>query len=252
MNVIEKIFEEGVFVIHALKGYEFHEKRINTLFQKNNMNFEFVTDGDPKFIDNKVLSKYFVEDIERLPIGIISCTLNHIHAYEKMVENKIKYAIIFENDPFFLGNFKKQLLKYSDEIERLEKGFIISLENSTLRFPSYWQTKKNKNIYRADIGRMAGAYLIDLKGAKDILKNIEEIKCKTVIDWWHNSLIENNIVKMHWAHPPIVEQGSHNGYMNSTISSKPSNLMRRIKWRINKYTKYYLFRLINQKHIIKS
>ncbi len=252
MNIIDKIFKEGVFVIHALKGYEYHEERINKLFGENNISFEFVTDGDPKFIDKNVLNKYFRNDIERLPIGIISCTLNHIHAYERMVEKNIPYALVFENDPFFLGDIKKQLSSYSDEIENIEKGFIISLENSTLRFPSYWQTKKGKNIYKANAGRMAGAYLIDLQGAKNILNNLADVKCHTVIDWWHNSLIENNVVDMHWVHPPITEQGSHNGQMSSTISSKPDNLLRKIKWKLNRFAKYYLFRLLNQKHIIEE
>jgi len=131
----------------------------------------------------------------------------------------------------------------------LPKGFIISLENSTLKFPSYWKTKKGKFLYQAKSGRMAGAYIIDLEGAKKILNDLKTNKCGTVIDWWHNTLIERGIIKMYWAHPPLVEQGSHNGFLNSTISTKPNTAIRRISWLVQKYYKYFLRRIFKEKNV---
>jgi glycosyl transferase, family 25 len=251
--MIEELLKDGIFVIHALKGYEYHEKRLIELFNRNKLNFEFVTDGDPSLINNEIIKRYFVDDIEsELSIGVLSCTLNHIFAYERMVSRNIKYAIIFENDPFFLGNFIKKLKRVLFEIENLQKGFIISLENSTLKFPSYWETKRGKYLYQAKFGRMAGAYLIDLEGATRILKDLKIHKCHIVIDWWHNSLIDRGIIKMFWAHPPLVEQGSHNGYLNSTISSKPKSSFRRMSWLIQKFYKAYFKRLFFEKGVLKT
>ena len=48
---------DGIYVIHALKGYELHEKRVTDLFREHNLNFEFVTDGDPKFFNEDILRK---------------------------------------------------------------------------------------------------------------------------------------------------------------------------------------------------
>ncbi len=249
--MIDELIIEEAFVVHALKGYELHEKRIIELFEKNKLHFEFVTDGDPTFFNKEIIEKYFVKDIEKiLSKGVLSCTLNHIYAYERIVSRNIKYAVVFENDPFFLGNFTEKIKRASKEIESLPKGNIISLENSTLKFPSYWATKRGKFLYRAKAGRMAGAYLIDLEGATNILKDLEHNKCHTVIDWWHNTLIERGVIKMYWAHPPLVEQGSHNGCMNSTISSKPSNLIRRINWLLQKCYKLYFKRLFREKRIL--
>lgn len=242
----------SIYVIHALKGYEYQGARVTELFGSNNLKFEFVTDGDPIHFTKPLLDKYFVTNIESiLSKGVLSCTLNHILAYEKMVAEGVEYGIVFENDPFFLGNFVEQFSKMDQEIEQLQKGFMISLENSTLRFPSYWQVRKGKFLYRADEGRMAGAYLLDLKAAKDILSDLKNTKCDYVIDWWFNSLIKRNVVKMYWAHPPLVEQGSHNGHLSSTISSKPSNISRKIKWTIQKTFKTCFRRLINDKRIIE-
>jgi glycosyl transferase family 25 len=251
--IIDELKRTGIFVVHALKGYEYHEKRIIELFGKNDLKFEFVTGGDPIHFKKEIIEKYFIADIDSaLSEGVLSCTLNHILAYEKMVKNNNKFAIVFENDPFFLGNFKKKLVRMFDEITKLEKGFIISLENSTLRFPSYWQTKKNSFLYRAKAGRMAGAYLIDLEGATKILNDLKHNKCHIVIDWWHNSLIDRGVIKMYWAHPALVEQGSHNGRLNSTISSKPSNMSRRMKWLAQKYYKLYIRRLFKEKCVITT
>ncbi len=154
--MVKELIKDGIFVIHALQGYEYHEQRIIDLFKKNNLCFEFVTDGDPIHFKKEILKKYFTPDIEtKLSKGVISCTLNHIYAYEKIVQRQIKYAVVFENDPFFLGDFVSNLKRISDEIENLEKGFIISLENTTLRFPSFWVTQKGRFLYPAKVGRMA-------------------------------------------------------------------------------------------------
>lgn len=245
------LFKNGIFVIHALQGYEFHEKRIIQLFKKNNLSFQFVTEGDPSLFTQEIIDTYFTENIHTiLSKGTLSCTLNHIYAYEKIVQNQIQYAIIFENDPYFLGNFTQDITSYFAEIEKLPKGFILSLENGTLRFPSYWQSKKNQHLYEAKSGRNAGAYLIDLEGAKKILEDLKTNKCHTVIDWWHNSLIERGVLKMYWAHPALVEQGSHNGMLHSTISTKPSNLKRRISWNIQKFYKSYIKRFFDEKNIV--
>ncbi len=97
---------------------------------------------------------------------------------------------------------------------------------------------------------MAGAYIIDLKGAEQILNDLEQNKCHIAIDWWHNSMIKRGVVKMYWAHPAFVEQGSHNGHLSATISSKPGNTKRKISWFLQKNYKLYFRRLFAEKRII--
>jgi glycosyl transferase family 25 len=120
------LFKEGIFIIHALKGYDFHEERIKKVFSDMNLGFEFVTDGDPSLFTKNIIEKYFVKNIDQiLSKGILSCTLNHIFAYEKIVSRKLEYTVIFENDPYFLGNFKKKIEMLIPEIIKLPKGYII-------------------------------------------------------------------------------------------------------------------------------
>jgi len=249
--MINTLTKEGIFVIHALSGYEYHEKRVIELFKSHNLHFEFVTDGDPSLFNKDICAKYFTADIaSKLTKGVLSCTLNHIYAYERIVSRKIEYAVIFENDPFLVKNFTQKLKRYFSEIENLQPGFIISLENTTLKFPSFWQTKRGKLLYPAQSGRMAGAYLIDLAGATKILDDLNQHKCHTVIDWYHNSLIKRGVLRMYWAHPPLAEQGSHNGRMHAGISSKPGTAMRRISWVLQKYFKLSFRRLFRERRVL--
>nr|WP_294894720.1 glycosyltransferase family 25 protein [uncultured Pedobacter sp.] len=240
MQVLDKI--DGIYIVHAKKGYEIHEERLNKIFDDFQLDIEFVTDGDPTLFSEELLAKYFCSDIQsKLSPGVLSCTLNHIFCYERIVKNKNRYAIVFENDPFFIGDFKVEVQKIVREATMLKEGFIISLENTILEFPSYKSIEKDKLLYAADHGRCAGAYIIDFKAAEDILNDLKSNKCCQVIDWWHNTLINNKVVKMYWAHPPIVEQGSHNGMMSSTISSKNKNQIRRLRWLLQKFYKSKIY-----------
>jgi len=234
---------DAIYIVHAKSGYEVHEQRINDIFGKLHLDYEFVSDGDISNFNPGLLQKYFCNEIDSvLSKGVLSCTLNHIICYEKIVKNQNRYALVFENDPFFLGDFLKKIKLIANEANSLEPGFIISLENTTLKFPDFRKVKKGKYLYEASYGRAAGAYLIDLKGAKDILENVKTNKCCQVIDWWHNTLIDNKVIRMYWAHPAFVEQGSHNGLMSSTISSKNKSYGRRFRWNAQKFYKMYIYR----------
>lgn len=248
--MIDNLLGHSVFIVHALKEYEYHQQRIINLFSELNISHEFITEGDPSNFSTELLNTYFALDVlDYMSKGIISCTLNHFYAFERIVERSLPFGLIFENDPFFLGNFREDLKAISSEIMALPPGFILSLENSTLRFPSFRQAKKGKHIYKAKTGRMAGAYIIDLQGAKNILEEIKKTRCATVIDWYHNVLIEKGVIDMYWAHPALVEQGSHNGHLNSTISSKPSSMKRKIQWLAQKYFNLSIGRLFDEKNI---
>ena len=241
---------DGIYVVHAKNGYETHEKRIIDLFAANKLDFEFVTDGDPSVTTNDQLNGYFTDGmLKGWSAGVVSCTLNHLNAYERMVKNNNRYALVFENDPFFLGDFNKNLRRLSDEMHNLERGFIISIENTSLRNPSYWATRRGKYLYRATHGRCAGAYIIDLEGAKNILNDVKTNKCPIVIDWYHNFLIRDRVIKMYWAYPTFVEQGSHNGQLCSTISSKEKSNKRQILWFLQKNVKPFFKRFFNDKYI---
>lgn len=230
-----------IYVVHAPVGYEQQEKRLQSILKdKYGFDYEFL-ERDP----DELIPEYFIANIrEELSQGTIMCTLNHIMFYKRMVQNNDKYALILEDDPFFNKNFPQKLKQVVSEASRLPIGFFISLENSTLKFPSRKIIRKNKSIYEADRGRCAGAYLLDLKAAENIINWLKYQKCDKTIDHWHNDLIAANVFKMYWAHPPFVEQGSLNGKMNFAKSTKDKGIKRRISWLFQKCYKSYVLHFL--------
>nr|WP_321450061.1 glycosyltransferase family 25 protein [uncultured Carboxylicivirga sp.] len=253
MEIRNSILDDcKVFVVHAPSGYEYQGNRVIRLFEKHKINFEFVHETNGDHLE-ELIDKYCDRDaMKKYQKGGIACTVSHILALEKLLETEKKYALIFEDDPCFLGDFRVKLARFTTEIKNLDKGFLISLENTNLKFPSFFQIVKQKHLYQAKMGRMACAYLIDRQGAKNALQDLKSNKCTLVVDWWHNTLVANKVIKLYWLHPALVEQGSLNGKMSSTISSKPNNVKRRIAWLLQKTYKMSIRRLFKQDLIIND
>tara|TARA_B100001778_G_C18571011_1_gene622593 strand:- start:511 stop:1263 length:753 start_codon:yes stop_codon:yes gene_type:complete len=240
------------YVVHAKSGYEYHGERVVKLFKEENIPFEFVTDGTPESLTPEIKAKYFRDVFaEKTRAGSLSCSLNHIYAMERFLESNEKYGLFFEDDPCFLGSFEEGMKRLFPHIEKLNSSFIISLENTSLTFPSYWQAKKGKFLYEAKRGRMAGCYLMDRSGVEKTMEFVYKHKCGHLPDWLHNELIEKGILKMYWAQPPLIEQGSHNGILSSSISTKAKSKTRMLKWAVRKFVKMNISRLFNQKRIIE-
>ncbi len=234
----------NIYVVHGPTGYEVREKILRKLFDDNGLGYQFVTESLNEEENEALIRRYFAPDIKTiLRKGALLCTLVHFLIYERFVKSADKYAIIFENDVCFLGSFPEEMQKVMDEADHLEEGFIVSLENSTLRFPSWRETKKGKYLYEADRGRCVGAYMIDKKAAHIMLDHLKNNKCRIVIDWWQNQLLDQKILKMYWAHPPLTEQGSFNGKLPSSISVRTGGNFRSLKWSVQKFYKRYVIRL---------
>ncbi len=235
---------DHIYIIHALNGYESHEKRLKEILPKTKIPFTFITDGDPSVWKEEDIQNNFHPQIKnKLKTGILSCTLNHMFAYKTMLEKNQEYVVVFENDPFFLDGvegFRPKVETLLKEADSLDGAIVISLENTTLRFPSKKVRMKGKFLYAADKGRAAGAYIINKKAAFNMINDLEINKCNDVIDWWHNDMIDRGVIQMYWAHPALTEQGSHNGKLHAGISSKKANFFRQIRWQIQKAYKVFL------------
>jgi len=251
--MLKELGIDKVYVVHALNGYEFHEKHMKNVLSENNIEFEFVSDGDPSFFDKIGLENYFKQEfIDNTAKGSISLTLNHIFCLRKIVESNARNAIIFEDDIFLHPQFHKRLKNVMLEAKGLNPSFFLSLENTTLKFPSYWQKKKGKCLYHAKKGRCTGAYIVDNACAKAILKDLEKEKCDLICDIWYDKLSAKGVFKIYWAFPTLAEQGSHNGLLSSIISMNRKSLGRRINWLFQKSYKLCVRRFFNHKYIIEN
>ncbi|MDR0940608.1 MAG: glycosyltransferase family 25 protein [Bacteroidales bacterium] len=237
---------DAIYVVHGRTGYEEQEKHIHYwLKEQFKLPFEFVSEGDAALWSEKDLEQYFGPAIfSKLSKGQISCALNHFLCYEKMLQNNNSYALILEDDAFFCNNFVEKFNHIDQEMKSLEPSFMISLENTTLRFIPIRRVRKGKYVYEAKDGRCTGAYVIDKEAAKQMLTEAKANKCVIPIDWWHNEVSKKNLMRHYWAQPTLVEQGSHNGKMNSTLSQRHKTALIRLRWILKKWYKMYILRLL--------
>ncbi len=241
-----------VRVVHPRKGYELQEQHINALMHEHHIPFEFQLKGDQEELTPEILQHYFVPNINYSK-GSLSCTLKHLQIYEAFIESPKSYLLVFENDIFLHKDFTNALKRIIHEIKtRGLSKFLVSLENSCMRFPSYWQTKHKQLLYKAKDGRAAGAYLIDKEAAVAMIQYLHNSKCATNIDWWHNQIAKQKLISIYWAHPTIAEQGSHNGRLSGEISSHKHSWKRQFIWQTHKFFRTYIKRLINESRILPS
>lgn len=204
----------------------------------------FIHDGDLETITKEIMEKYFGGELGTLHPGV-SCAYKHLLAYTELIHSKgSEYALILEDDIFLYKNFCFKLKKIIDEIEQRKlQNFIISLEDSHLKYVKGSERKKDKLLYKKLRVRMTGAYLIDKQSARKMLKEVEDNKCNLPIDWFQNHCSDKQLLDVYWAHPTIAVQGSLNGKMNSLIDHKSSSTYKKLKFKISRLYKMFLYRI---------
>ena len=87
-------------------------------------------------------------------------------SYQKILAARNKHALVFENDPFFLGDFVKMIEAVAKEADTLPPGFIISLENTT---PGFSLAKDRRRV-PGHSSKMCGSLPDRLESCRKYLK----------------------------------------------------------------------------------
>ena len=82
--------------------------------------------------------------------------------------------------------------------------------------------------------------MVNNAAAKLFLEDATTNKVNDIIDWWHNQLIDKGLLKIYWCFPTIVEQGSHNGLIDSALDDKKKGVYFKTKFRIEKFYKKHI------------
>jgi GR25 family glycosyltransferase involved in LPS biosynthesis len=232
----------NTFIIHVSTAIE-RERHMLQQISGRNLSYQFILDGDKDQLNEKILEKYFSGNMRQISNGT-SCAYKHILAYENMIENNIEQALVLEDDIELDVHFEDFLGKIYDEIDRNNiSNYLISLEDSNLKYVKGSERKHDQILYPKKMGRMAGAYLIDLKAAMNMVHEINQHKCSLPIDWFHNLCSEKKILNIWWAHPAIACQGSLSGSIKSLIDDKPANYFRRLSFKLQKFYKKIIYSL---------
>jgi len=201
------------FVIHYDKLVNRKENILRQLYE-NNMEFEFIQ-SKPKdtltYEDKKKFS--IITDSE------ISLFLHHIICFQKLVEDtENDFCLVFEDDALFNSNFNSILQTYIPQLP--EDWDMLYLGNGcNLHISDDIVNNSSTNIFTRYSSRCTDSYLISKKCAKILLDdfNDENFSTKYPIDYHFNEMIKKYQLKIFWAEPTIVYQGSQNGIFDGSI-----------------------------------
>jgi GR25 family glycosyltransferase involved in LPS biosynthesis len=219
-NYIEKIF-----VLHYSKLVD-RKKHIIDQFKKQNITeYEFIEKYDKNEITNEE-SSLFVPNYSK---STMSLHLKHNYVYN-LIANNYSNALIFEDDIILSDNFKEILNKYMSQLPK-DYDMLFIGNGSNLHIQTH-NLIPNKNIYEKGLGatswggdgasKCSDSYIISNKCAQTLCNYINNLKYKInlPIDWWLNEAARDNNLKVYWAEPTIVTQGSESGlFQTSHVST---------------------------------
>lgn len=231
------------YIIHVQSALD-REKHMESQLKGRDLEYEFVLDGDLPDLNLKLLSRFFEGDLLENPSGATSCAYKHLRAYEKMIVEKIPIALILEDDIHLEEKFSVICKKILQEIKtRNLSRFLVSIEDSYVRYVKGSERKKGQFLYSKEKGRMAGAYIVDLEFAKSIIDFTLRQKCIYPIDHFHNYCCKKGLINIFWSHPTVAFQGSLSGEFSSLIDHKSVGFFRSISFNFQRYYKRFLYLL---------
>lgn len=202
----QHIIEE--FKKHGITDYEFIEK-----FDKDT-----ITDDEcPEF------SQAYVTDRR----SELSLHLKHLYLYRMMVRENYEEVLVFEDDVVLSNGFVAKLEEYMKQMPR-DYDMLFIGDGCNLHIPRN-QLIPNQYIYEKCLhetvwggngaAKCTDSYIIHQRCAKklcDYVSNLSQ-KINLPVDWWLNEAARDLILKIYWAEPTIVTQGSQCGMFQRTI-----------------------------------
>ncbi len=249
----------SIFIINLKKDVN-KKLHMQKLCDKYSLDYTFIEAIYGKELPRDIVSKIYnqekaVKEIGReLTLGELGCALSHMKIYEKMVNENIENAIIFEDDI----SFDATILEAISSIKNFPTDWECVLlcyyrmafykKNYCINFRNRLQVGKRLKIVRfTALMHSTAAYVINQKGAKKLLSSMKEGIYKPVDHYTG----DDQHVNLYGLYPKVVTIDSELGY-NSTIALERNKLntvsedngLRKTLKRIGLFT---FFKKINQK-----
>lgn len=196
------------FKKHGITDYEFIEK-----FDK-----DAITDEEcPEF------SRSYITDRR----SELSLHLKHLYLYRLMVRENYEEVLVFEDDVILSNGFIAILAEYMKQLPS-DYDMLFIGNGCNLHIPRN-QLIPNQYIYEKCLhetewggngaAKCTDSYIIHQRCAKklcDYINNSNK-KIDQPVDWWLNEAARDLVLKVYWAEPTIVTQGSQCGMFQRTI-----------------------------------
>jgi len=201
------------FVLHYSKLVD-RKKSILSQFKKEKItNFEFV-----ESFDKSEIKEIYEKRFSKIPISCASINLKHEYAYQIIADNYHE-ALIFEDDAILAEDFIEKLNSYMDQLPKdydlffIGNGCDLHIESHIIQHNKFVYPKRNEPTSWGGMGssRCTDSYIVSNKCSIVLAEYISNLKpIDLPSDWLLNKAAVDLNLKVYWAEPTIVTQGSAN------------------------------------------
>lgn len=228
----------NIFVINLKKDHERRESVVQQ-FKKLQITFSFISGILGKALTEEEIKESYNEKktfrhlCRPLVLAEIGIALSHLSIYRKIVEENIQYACIFEDDViipenlgYILKNVESNLNNGIPEIVLLSPS---NVKDKSVDIDSEYKISDFKS------GVYASAYVINLLGAKALIKKLYPVSHVADCWTWLNS---HKVVNIRAVVPSVVNQNQI-----EFGSSTTNDLRQNIRCDLSKTYKYKFCRI---------
>ena len=211
-----------MFVLHYSKLTD-RKKSVLEQFEKNSItDYDFIEQYDKDELTDEQAA-LFTAGFEKSKASLM---LKHFDAYIKII-NEYERALIFEDDILLCENFADIFANYTTQLPD-DYDLVFIGDGCGDHIPP-WRLEPETYFYERGVyptfwggdgaTRCSDSYIISKKCAVKLYEYIKQSPCKIALpmDLWLNQVARDAELKVYWAEPTIVTQGSLKGRFSSSL-----------------------------------
>lgn len=221
-----------IFVLHYSKLTR-RKQHILEQFKRHGIaDYEFIEKFDKDLITGNECPE-FSKDYVANRRAELSLHLKHLYLYRLMLSENYEEVLVLEDDVILSDNFMKKLTEYMTQMPK-DYDMLFIGNGCNLHIPRN-QLVANQYIYAKCLhetawggngaARCTDSYIIHQRCAKKLCDYVadagaalvETKKINLPVDWWLNEAARDLVLKVYWAEPTIISQGSQNGMFSRSI-----------------------------------
>ena len=149
--------------------------------------------------NNLIIAEHF---IEKCNSGQLGCFLSHFHIWKYVLDNKLDYAIILEDDVKIYKNFNRIINTIFDNLPK--KFDYVHLFTHPDKQKEEYLLSPEGDITNAQDNFGTVAYLLSIRGAKKLIKLTQLLKIQAPLDRQINYYIEHNFLNAYQVKRPFI------------------------------------------------
>ncbi|WP_299184598.1 glycosyltransferase family 25 protein [uncultured Psychrobacter sp.] len=186
-----------------------HERRkhIDDLFNEHSIDFSYFDAINKDQVENTLQKYGLAVTSERISKGEVACYLSHYCLWQQVIEHKLPYLMVFEDDIYFSKSAKTLL----NNLDWLSNDFdVIKLETmyESVMIKANTALQPPHKLYRMKTRHLGTAgYIISQKGAKNMIELVRKFGINSPVDhFMFDIFLEKNVHNVYQLNPALCIQ----------------------------------------------